>query len=155
MRRFIHDTRGNSSLWAAYIAIILCMLSAVAYTGTTLYSTYQAAQTELERAANISVDSSLANKNVRDLLLDIPETDSLQALDDNLVQAGYVQESESNWVQTINGKIYYSLEDLQVSVAGEVLDITATVSMPLPWIVGNTTSVDLPIHVESRVLYIN
>jgi archaellum component FlaF (FlaF/FlaG flagellin family) len=131
------------------------MLSAVAYTGTTLYSTYQAAQTELERAANISVDSSLANKNVRDLLLDIPETDSLQALDDNLVQAGYVQESESNWVQTINGKIYYSLEDLQVSVAGEVLDITATVSMPLPWIVGNTTSVDLPIHVESRVLYIN
>jgi hypothetical protein len=120
-----------------------------------LYSTYQAAQTELERAANVSVDSSLINKNVRDLLLDIPEMDSSQALDDNLIQAGYVQESGDNWIRTVNGKTFYSLKDMQVSVAGEVLYITATISMPLSWGVGNITSVDLPIHVESRVLYIN
>ena len=123
----------------AFIAIVLCMLSIVAYTGATLYSTYQAAQTELERAANISVDHSLMNKNVRDLLLDIPETDSMQAVNDNLIQAGYIQESEDSWVRTVNGKTYYSLKDMQVSVTGEVLDITATVSMPLPWDVGSIT----------------
>jgi archaellum component FlaF (FlaF/FlaG flagellin family) len=155
MKRFVRDERGNASLWAVFIAVILCMLSAVVYTGATLYSTYQAAQTELERAANVSVDSSLINKNVRDLLLDIPEMDSSQALDDNLIQAGYVQESGDNWIRTVNGKTFYSLKDMQVSVAGEVLYITATISMPLSWGVGNITSVDLPIHVESRVLYIN
>lgn len=153
--KLLQDTHGSAPLWVAFITIVLCMLSIVAYTCATLYSTYQAAQTELERAANISVDHSLVNKNVRDLLLDIPETDSVKTLEDNLIQAGYVQESEYTWERTVNGKTYYTLKDMQVSVSREVLDIMATVSMPLPWVVGSISSVDLPIHVESRVLYIN
>jgi hypothetical protein len=155
MRRFVQDTRGNASLWAAFIAIILCMLSVVAYTGATLYSTYQTAQTELERAANISVDACLINANVRDLLLNIPAADSTQDVNENLVQEGYAQGSDGDWERMENGKICYSLKDLQITVSGEMLNITATVSIPLPWVVGNISSVNIPIHVESKVLYID
>jgi hypothetical protein len=155
MRRFIHDTQGNASLWAVFIAIILCMLSVVAYTAATLYSTYQTAQTELERATNISVDASLANANVRDLLLDIPAIDSTEMVFKNLVQAGYEQDSNGDWERMESGKVLYSLRNLQISVSGEVLAISAAVSMPLPWAVGVLSSVDISIHVESRVLYLD
>lgn len=155
MRRIIHDTQGNASLWAVFIAIILCMLSVVAYTGATLYSTYQTAQTELERATNISVDVSLVNANVRDLLLNIPATDATEKVYENLIQAGYLQNADGNWKRINAGKTPYILKDLQISVSGEVLDISAAVSMPLPWAVGALSSVDIPIHVESRVLYLD
>jgi hypothetical protein len=155
MKQVTKDTQGSALLWPVFIALILCMLSVVAYTGATLYSTYQNAQTELERAANISVDHSLINPNVRDLLLNIPAEDATTSLEDNLAQAGYVKNGDGDWVRTESGKTYYCLKDMQVTVAGELLDITAIVSMPLPWDIGGTPVVDLPIHVQSRVLYID
>jgi hypothetical protein len=155
MKKFIKDTRGSAPLWAAFIAIILCMLSVVAYSGAAIFSKYQTAQTELERTANISIDHSLINSNVRDLLLDIPTAGSIQALENNMVQVGYIKDSDGDWVRSEGSKTYYSLKDLQVTVSGELLNIAATVSMPLPWDVGGIAFVNLPIHVESKVLYIN
>lgn len=155
MKRFLHDTRGNASIWAAFIMIVLFMLAAAVYTAAGLYSTYQTAQTELDRAANISVDANLDNANVRDLILDIPAEDAIQEAYDNLAQAGYVQDSDANWERVKDGKICYSLRDLQVSISGELLDITATLNMPLPWAAASLLSVNIPIHVESRVLYLD
>jgi ketosteroid isomerase-like protein len=153
VKRFLHDTRGNASLWAAFMMIILFLLGAAVYTAAGLYSTYQTAQTELDRVTNVSVDANLENANVRDLILNIPTDDAVQKVYDNLTSAGYVQNSEGDWVRMDDEKICYSLKDLQVSVSGEVLDITATFNMQLPWAAGVLTSVNIPIRAESRVLY--
>lgn len=155
MKKFILDTRGNASLWAAFLMVVLFLLAIVAYTGATLYSTYQSAQTELERATNVSVDTNLVNANVRDLLLDIPAEDAAQKVYANLALAGYVQCSDYEWERMEGGKTRYRLKDMQITVSGKVLDITATLSMPLPWAVGSLSSAELPINVESRVLYLD
>jgi Na+-transporting NADH:ubiquinone oxidoreductase subunit NqrC len=135
--------------------IVLFLLAAVVYTAAGLYSTYQTAQTEFDRAANISVDANLVNANVRDLILDIPAEDAVQEVYDNLAQADYVQELDANWERVKDGKICYSFKDLQISVSGEVLNITATLNMPLPWAARIPSSVNIPVRAESRVLYLD
>lgn len=155
MKRLLHETRGNASLWTAFAAAVLFVLAVAVYIGATLYSTYQTAQTELERAANVSVDASLVNANVRDLVLDIPANAAEQKVSDNLVLAGLVKDAGGSWERMESGKTRYCLNNMQITVFGEVLDIAATLDMPLPWGIGSLSVVELPIHIESRVLYLN
>jgi hypothetical protein len=155
MKILLQDTRGNASLWAAFAAAMLFVLAVTVYTGATLYSTYQTAQTELERAANVSVDASLLNANVRDLVLDIPADSAEQKVSANLISQGFAQEEDGDWARIQDGKPRYHLNDMQITVSGKELDITATLVMPLPWATGSLSTVKLPIHVESQVLYLD
>ena len=155
MKRFLHDTRGNASLLAAFLVVVLFLLAVVAYAGATVYSTYQTAQTELERAASVSVDTSLVNANVRDLMLDIPEEDVVQQVDANFSSAGFVQNANGDWTRMEGGKTLYWLKNAQITVSGRVLDVTATLAIPLPWTVGGFTRIELPISICVNVLYLD
>lgn len=155
MKRFHKDTRGNASLWAVFLMAVLFLLAVVAYTGATLYSTYQSAQTELERVANVSVDASLLNANVRDLLLDIPADAAVQKVYTNLASVGFVQDVSGDWERMEEGKTRYCLKGVQITVSGKMLDLSATLSMPLPLEVGCHLEVELPISAHVNVLYMD
>jgi hypothetical protein len=153
--KIIKDTRGSAPLWAAFIAFVLCILAIVAYTGATLYSKYQAAQTELERAANISIDRNMVNSNVRDLLLDIPAVPTLVEFEDNLADAGWEQVSDGAWDKRVDGKLIYAVRGLDADVHDRYLDISCSLVLPLPWAMGNFSEVEIPMAVRSEVLYLN
>lgn len=155
MKKFIFDTRGNASLWAAFLMVVLFLLAVAGYFGATIYSTYQTAQIELERAANVSVYDSLINANVRDLLLDIPADAAEQKVYANLASAGYLQDADGDWGRLDGGDSLYCLKDMQVTVSGKMLDVTATLSMSLPWGVGGLLAMELPVSAHVKVLYMD
>jgi hypothetical protein len=97
MRRFLQDTRGSAILWTLFLILILFTLSFVVYTGTTIYAKYQTCETELERAALVTVDAGLLNANVRDMQLDIPANIAQSLLESNLTEAGWTRE-DGRWV---------------------------------------------------------
>ena len=64
MKQILRDTGGSTSLLAAFLAAVLCILAVVVYAGMMVYSNFQAARTDLERAAIVSIDKNMLNPNV-------------------------------------------------------------------------------------------
>lgn len=153
MRRFLQDTRGSAILWTLFLILILFMLSFVVYTGTTVYAKYLTCETELERAALVTVDAGLLNANVRDLQLDIPADVAQSLLENKLTEAGWARE-DGRWVKYDGYKLIYALEDAQLSVREKTLRIEAMFVMPAPWAMGGVTEIRIPMTVLSSVLYI-
>jgi hypothetical protein len=153
MKRFIKDTSGSALIWTLFLILIIFTLTFVVYTGVTVYAKYQICETELERAAIVTVDAGLLNANMRDLSLDIPADTVQSLLEENLTEAGWVQE-DGRWVKRDSGKLIYTLEDAQISVEGKTLRIDAMFAMPSPWTVGGMDEIRIPMTVLSSVLYI-
>ncbi len=153
MRRFLQDTRGSAILWTMFLILILFMLSFVVYTGTTVYAKYQTCETELERAALVTVDAGLLNANVRDLQLDVPADVAQSLLETNLTDAGWALE-DGRWVKYDGDKLIYALEDARLSVREKTLRLDATFVMPSLWELGGVTEIRIPMTVLSSVLYI-
>ncbi len=152
IRRLIHDTSGSAYLWAAFIVLALIMLAAVVYNGVTVYTKYQMAETELQRAATVTVDGSMRNEAVRDLVLDVPVVAEGMFLD-HLRDSGFEQ-CGSDWRNHVDGKTVYTLEDMKIEVNGRTMKVTAVHAIPLLWEAGGAPVVRIPIQVHSSVLYI-
>lgn len=153
IRHFMKSQDGSALIWTLFLILILFTLTFVVYTGVMVYAKYQTCETELERAALITVDRSMVNTNVRDLSLDIPADTAQSLLEENLTEAGWAQE-DGSWVKRDSGKLIYALEDAQISVEGKTLRIAATFAMPAPWAVGGIYEIRIPMTVLSSVLYI-
>jgi hypothetical protein len=153
MRRFLQDTRGSAILWTLFLILILFTLSFVVYTGTTIYAKYQTCETELERAALVTVDAGLLNANVRDMQLDIPANIAQSLLESNLTEAGWTRE-DGRWVKYDGDKLIYALEDVQLSAKEKTLQLEAMFVMPKPWAMSGITEIRIPMTVLSSVLYI-
>lgn len=153
MRRFVKDTRGSAVIWTLFLILILFTLTFVVYTGVTVYAKYQTCETELERAAIITVDKGLLNANVRDLELDIPAVSAHSLLEDNLIESGWTKE-DGNWVKCDDGKLIYALEDMQMTVEEKTMQIDAVFTMPMPWMIDGIDEIHIPVKVLSSVLYI-
>ena len=154
MKKFLHDTHGSSSLWAAFFCLILCTFSILIYTGATIYTKYHIAQTELERAATVSVDGTLENPAIRDLITDVSSSKVMQAVENNLMKVGYRKTKSGEWRKVVNGKWICSFQDLNLSVTGDQLYVSANLSLPLPWHI-DAAVISLPITFQSKVLFLN
>ena len=154
MKRFCKEDTGSALIWMVFLILILITLSAVAYAGVTVYAKYQACETEVQRAATVTVDKNMLNANVRDLLLDIPAEYAEDSFYASLTEAGWILENGC-WNRYEDGKSVYSLEDMSVDVDGKTLSISATMAIPLPWDIGDLSIIRLPINVRSSVLYID
>ena len=150
---FIKDKRGSAILWTLFLVLILFTLSFVVYTGTTMYAKYQACETELERAALVTVDAGLLNANVRDLQLDIPADVAQSLLENNQTEAGWALE-DGRWVKYDGDKLICALEDARLLVQEKTLRLDAMFVMPAPWAMGGVTEIRIPMTVLSSVLYI-
>ena len=155
MKRFIKDTQGSTSLLAAFLAAALCILAVVVYAGAMVYSNYQTARTDLERAAIVSIDKNMLNPNVRDLEFNIPENTALAEFENNLTLIGLDQESNGTWQRFNDQALVYEFQDLSPSVHGEWLDVTGVFVMSVLWSFGDITEVSIPITVRSKVLYLD
>jgi len=142
MKRFWKDNSGSALVWSVFIILILMTLSAVVYAGMTVYSKYQDCETEVQRAALITVDTNMLNAYAED---------SFYA---SLTETGWTLENGC-WNRYEDGKSVYSLEDMSVDVDGKTVSISATMAIPLPWDIGDLSIVRLPINVRSSVLYID
>jgi len=154
MKHFWKDKSGSALIWSVFIILILMTLSAVVYAGMTVYSKYQDCETEVQRAAIITVDKNMLNANVRDLLLDVPVESAEESFYSNLIEAGWTLENGC-WNRYEDGKYVYSLEDMSVFVDGKTVSISATMAIPLPWAIGDLSIIRLPMNVRSSVIYLD
>ena len=150
---FIRNQDGSAILWTLFLILILFTLTAVIYMGVTVYAKYQTCETELQRAATVTVDTGLVNANVRALQLDVPEDAVQPLLEDNLTEAGWTRE-DGKWTKYDDGKLIYALEDIQVTAEGKTLCIDGTFVMPSPWELGGVAEIRIPLTVFSSALYI-
>ena len=155
MKAFLKDQRGDAALWSAFIILLLTIFAMVIYTAFLLYSKYEAAQTELERAANVTVDYTAVNSNVRDIVLDIPADNAIAGFEKKMNEAGFEKVSDDDWIKTEDGLIVYQLEGLNIDIKNEIFTVTASMQIHIPWAIANKIYVTLPIRVVSKVLYIS
>jgi hypothetical protein len=153
MKRFWRDDTGSSLIWMVFLILILITLSAVVYAGVTVYAKYQACETEVQRAATVTVDRNMLNANVRDLILDVPTESAEESFYASLTETNWMLE-DGRWSRYKEGKNVYSLEDMSVSVDGKTVSISATMVIPLPWEISDIGKVSIPMNVRSSVLYI-
>jgi hypothetical protein len=140
-------------LWTLFLILIFFTLSFVVYSGITVYAKYQTCETELQRAATVTVDAGLLNANMRDVQLDIPADAAQSLLEENLMESDWIQE-DASWMKRDDGKLIYALEDVQVTIEEKTLRIDAMFAMPSPWTVGGISKIHIPMTVLSSLLYI-
>jgi hypothetical protein len=152
MTRLIKDKNGSANLWAIFILLAMVMLTAVVYNGVTVYTKYQDAETELQRAVTVTVDGSMENSAVRDLILDVPVAGE-ELLFDHLRELGYDRDG-ADWTKRADGKTVYTLTELSVETDGRTMKITAVLAIPLLWETDSAAVVRILIQAHASVLYI-
>lgn len=151
--RLLKDKSGSAQLWAIFILLAMVMLCAVIYNGVTVYTKYQIAETELQRVVTVTVDGSMENAAVRDLVLDVPEVDAERLFFEHLRERGY-DHDETDWTKRLDGKTIYTLTDITVKTDGGTMEIHAVLIIPLLWETENAAVVRIPIRARASVLYI-
>lgn len=151
--KLMKDENGNTFIWAAVIILALCMLMAVVYNVIFIYTNVNTAKLDMERATVVTVNESLINENVRDLIHAIPETLAVDYFYSNLENAGYIK-SGSTYIKKENGQEKYSISNIELTFDGELMEITADFSIPLLWEIGDISEIIIPIKMLSRVYYI-
>jgi hypothetical protein len=86
MKRFWKDRKGSTPIWAAFLILILFTVSAVVYSAVMIYAKSQACETEVQRAATVTVDKNMENANVRDLILDVPAESAVESFYVNMTE---------------------------------------------------------------------
>lgn len=152
-QRLWHDREGSAPLWAMFFIITFFMLAAVIYNAHALYSNYYAVEDELTRSCAISLDANVVNSSLRDTITDVKYQPALDVLEQNLLEGGWTRES-GGWAKYSSGKLLYRLSDMNMTITGSRLHLTATANLPLPWIISGRLTVDLPIDLYARILYI-
>ena len=153
MKRFWKDESGSALIWMIFLILILITLFAVAYAGVTVYAKYQTCETEVQRAATVTVDKNMLNANVRDLILDMPTESAEESFYASLTETGWTLE-DGCWNRYEGEKSVYSLKNMSVVVDRKTVSISASMVIPLPWEIGDIGKVSIPINVRSSVLYI-
>lgn len=154
MRRFLKDTSGNAVISAVFIILIFCTLAFVIYAGVTVSSKYQAAETELQRAAIVAIDTCMINPNVRDADFDIPAASAESVLKNNLTELGWTIPDSGSWVKQNEDKLVYKLDDVVINIDDKTMRIDSDFVTPLPWAIGGLTEVKIPMQIRESVLYI-
>ena len=153
MRKYsMRQKTGSAPLWTIFIAIILISFSLLIYTAMSLRNNYLQAQTELERAANVSIDINLQNQSVRDIQMK-PDLHSVKAsLEQNLVDLGYEKVSDTSWRMTKADKTIYLLKDLQLIQDQDQIHLQGELEISL--LAGDIATVTIPIETKVQALFI-
>jgi hypothetical protein len=153
MMRLVKDASGNAQLWAIFILLAMVMLCAVIYNGVTVYTKYQIAETELQRAVTVTVDGSMENVAVRDFVLDVPEVAAEKLFFEHLRELGYTRDG-ADWTKRADGKTVYTLTDITIETDGGTMEIHSVLVIPLLWEMDSAAVVRIPIQARASVLYI-
>jgi hypothetical protein len=143
---------GSAPLWTIFIAIMLISFSLLIYTAMSLRNNYLQAQTELERAANISINVNVQNQSVRDIQMK-PDLSSVKSsLEQNLTDVGYEKLSDSSWKMKKADKTVYTLQNLQLIQNKDQILLQGELEISL--LAGDTTTVTIPIETKVQAIFI-
>ena len=153
MRKYsIRQKTGSAPLWTIFIAILLISFSLLIYTTMSLRTNYMQAQTELERATNVSIDINLQNQSVRDIQMK-PDLPSIKlSLEQNLVDLGYEKVSDTSWRMTKADKTIYLLKDLQLIQDQDQIHLQGELEISL--LAGDIATVTIPIETNVQAIFI-
>ena len=153
MRKYrIRHKTGSAPLWTIFIAILLISFSLLIYTAMSLRTNYMQAQTELERAANVSINVNMQNQSVRDIQI-TPDLPSIKAsLEQNLVDLGYEKVSDTNWRMTKADKTIHLLKDLQLIQDQNQIHLQGELEISL--LAGDMATVTIPIETKVQAIFI-
>ena len=148
----IRQKTGSAPLWTIFIAIMLISFSLLIYTAMSLRNNYLQAQTELERAANVSINVNMQNQSVRDIQMK-PDLMSVKAsLEQNLAALGYEKLSDTNWRMKKADKTIYLLKDLQLIQDQDQIHLWGELEISL--LAGDMATVTIPIETKVQALFI-
>jgi hypothetical protein len=148
----IRQKTGSAPLWTIFIAILLISFSLLIYTAMSLRSNYLQAQTELERAANVSIDINMQNQSVRDIQI-TPDLPRIKAsLEQNLVDLGYEKLSDTSWRMKKADKTIYSLTNLQLIQEQDQIHLQGELEISL--LAGDIATVTIPIEANVQAIFI-
>jgi hypothetical protein len=148
----IRQKTGSAPLWTIFIAIMLISFSLLIYTAMSLRNNYLQAQTELERAANVSINVNMQNQSVRDIQI-TPDLPSVKAsLEQNLAALGYEKLSDTNWRMKKADKTIYSLTNLQLIQEQDQIHLWGELEISL--LAGDMATVTIPIETKVQALFI-
>jgi hypothetical protein len=149
----LRQKTGSAPLWTIFIAILLISFSLLIYTAMSLRINYIQAQTELERAANVSININLQNQSVRDIQMQ-PDMSSVKlSLEQNLVDLGYEKVSDTSWRMKKADKIIYLLQNLQLIQGQDQILLQGELEISL--LAGDMATVTLPIETKVQALFID
>ena len=154
LKRFARDNRGSAQMWVAFCILMFFMLAAVLYNAHALYSKYYAVEDELTRCASITLDSNIHNAKLRDVITDVQYQPVVNVLEQNLTDRGWTREA-NGWAKYENGRWAYRLTSVSYNVSGSNLHLTGTLTIPLPWKLADQLTVQFPIDLYAKILYIN
>lgn len=144
---------GSAPLWTIFIAILLISFSLLIYTAMSLRSNYIQAQTELERAANVSININLQNQSVRDIQMK-PDLSSVRSsLEQNLIDLGYIKQDNNTWLRKNDHKTIYTLENLTLGEDGDQVVLSGELNISL--LAGNVASIKIPISTKVQAIFID
>ena len=148
----IRQKTGSAPLWTIFIAIMLISFSLLIYTAMSLRNNYLQAQTELERAANVSINVNMQNQSVRDIQI-TPDLASVKAsLEQNLVDLGYEKVSDTRWKMTNADKTIYLLKYLQLIQDQDQIQLWGELDISL--LAGDMATVTIPIETKVQAIFI-
>jgi len=148
----IRQKTGSAPLWTIFIAILLISFSLLIYTAMSLRSNYLQAQTELERAANVSINVNMQNQSVRDIQI-TPDLPRIKAsLEQNLVDLGYEKLSDTSWRMKKADKTIYSLTNLQLIQEQDQIHLWGELEISL--LAGDMATVTIPIETKVQAIFI-
>ena len=148
----IRQKTGSAPLWTIFIAIMLISFSLLIYTAMSLRNNYLQAQTELERAANVSINVNMQNQSVRDIQI-TPDLPSVKAsLEQNLVDLGYEKLSDTSWRMTKADKTINSLTNLQLIQDQDQIHLWGELEISL--LAGDMATVTIPIETKVQAIFI-
>jgi hypothetical protein len=109
-------------------------------------------QTELERAANVSIDINMQNQSIRDIQI-TPDLTSVKAsLEQNLVALDYEKVSDTSWRMTKVDKTIYLLKDLQLIQDQDQIHLQGELEISL--LAGDMATVTIPIETKVQAIFI-
>jgi hypothetical protein len=148
----LRQKTGSAPLWTIFIAILLISFSLLIYTAMSLRINYIQAQTELERAANVSININLQNQSVRDIQMQ-PDMSSVKlSLEQNLVDLGYEKVSDTSWRMKKADKIIYLLQNLQLIQGQDQILLQGELEISL--LAGDIATVTIPIETKVQAIFI-
>lgn len=152
-RHLWRDQNGGAPVWVAFIILILFMLGALLYNVHALYSSYFQTRDELSRCMAVTLDANVVNPGLRDAITDVDYQSAMEALEQNLRANGWEREG-SGWIKRTGDGTGRRLVDISVHLSGSNLHLTATVELPLPWMLAGRAAAHFPLELYARILYI-
>lgn len=141
-----------------YILLVVFIFAAgvfavMGYTVSMTHSIYQQAGRTLERAGNVAVIVTKENVKTRDLELNLSDGSVEDAFENNLAQAGLTKTSDG-WIYENKGKTVYSIESVNLTINGEILQVNANLKIPLMWNLGqDTMEQEISVETRSHIMY--